>query len=441
MARLRVARATPAASAGRARARQVFAGSLVSVAGLVGRPVQDTEGRFLGRLDDVVVRTEPGYPRVAGFVVRIGQRRSWLHAEDVQGLDQSALSLLGTRFDLTDVTRRPGEVQLKGDILDHQLLDIDGVRVVRASDLYLARISTWWHLVGVDVSWLTFLRRSLPGVRGRRPSPAQVVDWTSVQPFDVTTGRVHLTATHAGLKRLRAAELADLLEDLGRAERRALLETLDTDTAADALEEMQPEELAGLLRDAPAEQAAKLLAEMERDEAAEALRDLDEPERAEILTSMPSEAADELRRLLAYEEDTTGGVMTTEVVAVHEDETVGAAIAALRGADGFPVFPTGVAVVDAHGRLVDEVSATELLGEPLERIVGELVGPPFPVTLSPDADLDELVEVITDNRGMSVIVVDDEHRPIGRVQADDVIDALVSHPRWPWQQRWKGSVS
>ena len=142
-----------------------------------------------------------------------------MHVEDVATVEVGRVRLLSSRFDLQDVERRAGEIQLVGDVIDHQMVDVHGVRVVRASDLYLAAPAGRWCLVGVDVSWLSFLRRALPGRSGRRASPGQVLDWADVQPFgmaEVTGGPVPLAGPQSQLRRLRPGELADLLEDLGR---------------------------------------------------------------------------------------------------------------------------------------------------------------------------------------------------------------------------------
>jgi len=424
--------------------RRELGTSLVSVAGLVGRPVRGRGGELVGRLADVVVRSEAGYPAVAGFVVRIGPRRAWVHARDVAGVEQGQLRLLSSRFDLQDVLRRPGEIQLVLDVIDQQLvdMDMDGVRVVRAADLYLASPGEIWRLVGVDVSLVSFLRRALPGRPGRQPSPAKVLDWAGVQPFGITGGPVRLNRPNSGVHRLRPAEMADLLEDLGRSERRELLAALDTDMAADALEEMNAPDVLAVLRDAPVERAAELLASMESDEAADALRDLPDDEREDVLRAMPAEAVRELRTLLTYEEETAGGVMTSGMVLVGSSATVGDAVAALRSAAGRSDQQAGVVVVDQDGRLLDDVSVFELLGVAPGRPVAELVGPPWPVTVPPGAGLREVVSTMTDNRGSSIVVVDEQERPIGRILADDVIDALTRRDdrRWPWQ-RWIGPSS
>ena len=430
------------AAASRFLVRRELGAALVSVAGLVGRPVRGGDGELVGRLADVVVRSEAGYPPVAGFVVRIGPRRAWVHPQDVAGVEQGQLRLLSSRFDLQDVVRRPGEIQLVADVIDHQLVDMDGVRVVRAADMYLASPGEIWRLVGVDVSLVSFLRRALPGRPGRQPSPAKVLDWAGVQPFGITGGPVRLNRPNSGVHRLRPAEMADLLEDLGRVERRELLAALDTEVAADALEEMNAPDVLAVLRDAPVERAAELLTSMESDEAADALRDLPDVEREDVLRAMPAASAGELRTLLTYEEETAGGVMTSGMVLIGSTATVGEAVAALRAAAGRSDQQAGLVVVDQEGRLLDDVSVFELLGVDPNRSIAELVGPPWPVTVPPGAGLREVVSTMTDNRGSSIVVVDEQERPVGRILADDVIDALTRRDdrRWPWQ-RWIGTSS
>lgn len=413
-----------------------LATELVSVAGLVGRPVLAQDGSSVGILTDVVVRAEADHPPVAGFVVRIGARNAWLHAADVGGVEQGRLRLLTTRFDLTDVRRRAGEIMLVVDVIDHQLVDVRGVRVVRAADLYLAPVGDTWHLVGVDVSWSSFLRRALPGMRGRRPSPAQVLDWSGVHSLAVAEGSFRLNRTHEGLKLLSPRDLAELIDDLGRSERLELLDNLDPDDAADTLEALDDEDAAQLLGDSTPERAAELLQHMERDEAVDALRDLDEDEREDIMAAMRPEELGQLTALLAYDEHTAGGMMTSDLIRIPVDATVAEAIAALKLALERPDRVEYVILVDADGRLVDDVTALELLGTPEDGPVSALIGSPYPVTVPADARLPEIVEAMADNRGASLIVVDDDNAPLGRIMADDVVDALARDEdrRWPWQR-------
>jgi Mg/Co/Ni transporter MgtE len=165
-------------------------------------------------------------------------------------------------------------------------------------------------------------------------------------------------------------------------------------------------------------------------------------ERHDVLAAMEADRRVELGALLAYDEETAGGFMTSELVRLNDECTVQDAIDALNARTRNVEETSGIVVVDADGRLVDDVSVVQLLGVAAETRLKELVGPPWPVTVPPDADLAEIVENMTDNRGSSVLVVDNENRPVGRILADDVVDALVRDRdrRWPWQRRAGGTA-
>ncbi len=408
-------------------ANRAIAESLISVAGLLGRPVRITGGAEVGRLADLVARWDGElYPPVTGLVVRVARRLAFVPVEQLLDATGSDLTLASATVSLRDFERRPGEVLLAADVLDHQLVDVDGVRVVRASDLYLAEVLGGWRLVGVDVSIHSLLRRLGPARRRSRPTPERVIDWAGIQPFGVETGPLRLRSENQSLARLRPAELADLLEELGRPERHELLAALQTDSAADALEEMEPEELRALLRDLPVPQAAQLLAAMEPDEAADALRDLDDDELQELLPAMPAEVAEHLRELLAYPERTAGGLMTTRLTLAHPEDRVGDVRAQLAETpeDGHDL--DAIVLVDDEGRLVDDVRLLDLLLARDDQRLDELASSSTPMTVEPAAPLETVVDRLTDARRPSVLVVDDEQKPVGRILADDIIDALRS---------------
>lgn len=220
--------------------------AIVSVAGLVGAPVRNQTGQSVGKLIDVVARMHAGdrYPPITGLLVRVGSRVSFLAVGAVAEIEHRAVTLRNSRLDLRDFQRRPGEVVLAKDVLDHQLVDVDGRQVIRAADLYLAAVGDDFRLVGLDVSLGTLIRRIGPRRLRGRPTPERVIDWDAVAPFgeNLTHGpsTVQLSRSDDDLHRLQPGDLADLLEDLDRTERRALLDRLDRETAADALEEMAP---------------------------------------------------------------------------------------------------------------------------------------------------------------------------------------------------------
>lgn len=408
-------------------ARSTVAGALISAAGLVGRPVRNPAGAEVGRVVDLVVRWQgESYPPVTGLVVRVGRRRVYVPIDAVQEIAPDHVGLRSARLDLRDFDRREGEVVLNGDVVDHQLVDVDGVRVVRAADLYLARVGDAYRLVGVDVGFQTLLRRLGPSRWRERPTPERVIDWTAIQPFGAgPSGAIGLATPSQALRRLRPAELADLLEELGREERQELLDRLEPEAAADALEEMDPDELAALLREAGTDQAAALIAEMEPDEAVDALRDLDDEEVLELLTAMPPGVAARLRSMLRYREGTAGGLMTTNIVLVQPDQTVGEVRRILRAQAEHQADVDAVIIVDELGRVMHDLALFELLVAAKDDRVVDVARPPEPVTVSVDASLDEVVERFIDNRGSSLLVVDADQRPVGRILADDLVDALV----------------
>ena len=408
-------------------ARKNIRESLVSVAGLIGCPVRDdNDGRDLGKLVDVVVRHgEENYPAVSGLIVKIGWATSFIDGARISKLTRDEIRLSSTKINLKEYTRRPGESLLDADVIDHQIVDVNGLRVVRSADLYLAPLDKEIRLVGVDVSFTSFLRRVFPGTLRRRATPDRVVDWATVASLTDSGGQVRTAGPRSALAQLRPADLADLIEDLVGREQGALIELLDPNLAADVLEEMEDEDLQGLLRGLPAERAAELLALMEPDESAEVLRDLDDEHRESILEVMSPDAAKTLRLLVTFDEALAGGVMTTHSVICRETDTVAHALSLLvkhRERD----ISDGVVVVDSEGKLLDHIQMIELVSAKPAAALSDLIGPPFPTAVQIYTPLDEVIEEFSNNRGSSIIVIDSANKPVGRIMADDLVDALVA---------------
>lgn len=406
-------------------ALEAVAESLLSVSGLTGAPVVHSSGIEVGRLVDLVVRWEgEPYPPLTGLVVRVGRQLTWVSADKIGELEQRRVVLRSAKVDLREFVRRDNEVKLVDDVIDHQMVDVDGVRVFRAADLFLARVGGGYRLVGADVGLSTLVRRLGPARWRVRPHPDRVIDWAAIQPFSDPGEPVRLSRANSELRRLRPGELADLLEELGRSQRQELLAALDAETAADALEEMEPDELAVLLRDADPGQAASLLAEMEPDEAAEALRDLDDETRNELLSAMDQEDADVLVRLVGYDEETAGGLMTTVLFTFDADLTVADARRTLEEAEDIARLES-ILVLDTDGTLLDDILMIDLFMAGPDDTLRSLIGSPWPVTVMVDASIEDVIESFVENRGSSIVVLDEDEKPIGRILADDVVDALI----------------
>ncbi len=398
---------------------------LVSVAGLIGRPVLLPDGRDVGRVVDIIVHgTDRSYPAVSGLVARVGRRRVFVPVAHIEELTRTQVTLSSPQLDVRDYQRRAGEVLLMGDVVDHQLVDIDGVQVVRASDLYLSGVAGPVRLVGVEVGVGTLLRRLGPARLRTRATPERVIDWADIEPLG-HHGAVQIDRRNRELRRLRPGDLADLLEQVGRPQRDHLVGALDADLAADALEEMDEQQRDEVIRNLDPQRAATIIAEMEPDEAAEALRDVDDERRDAIVDQLPAATGAAIRTLLGYSRDTAGGIMTTVVIFATETETVAEVAARLPQYDDHRSDVDGVLIVDADGRLLDDVSLFELLVADRDAPMGSLAGPPWPIVVEVDATLDEIVDATLSNRRGSIVVADGEGRPLGRILADDVLDALA----------------
>lgn len=401
---------------------------LVSVSGLVGRPIRLEDGAHIGRVLDLVVHVGADrYPPVRGVVARVGRRRAYLPMTDVVRLGPGHVVLGSPRLDVRDFERRADEALLMGDLVDHQLVDIDGLRVVRASDLYLARLGDVVRLVGVDVGVGPLLRRLGPARWRERPSPERVIDWADIEWLGGHDG-VRLERPKGELRRLRPGDLADLIEALSPPQQDQLVEVLDVAQAADALEEMDERHRDAVLRRLDPDRVVAILASMEPDEAAEVLRRLEADRRDEIVDRLPDDAQTKVQAVLSHGEGTAGGIMTTVVVTATADETVATVLDRLRELREHRADIDAVLVVDGDGVLLDDVAVFDLALASRETSMRTLLAASGPVVVAAETPVDDVVDAVLSSRRGSVVVADPEGRPIGRVLADDLLDSLGT--RW-----------
>jgi magnesium transporter len=333
-----------------------------SLSELLDKPIRDPSGDDVARLADLVVRIPPHepdeqplrpvdlYPPVTGLVARLkgprGSRDVYIPWDRVKRMGTDGVQLASPALNLRRFAKREGEIVLRGGLLDRQVVDVEGRRVVRINDLDLAERTGDWRLVAVDVSASAAVRRLPFGQRmaSRLGRKAPLIDWKMVVPVTGTAAddassngsgladhaAVRLRVPRDRLALLRPSDLADLLEQLTPQQGAELLEDVDDARAADTLEELEDEQQAQILRAMDKERAADVLEEMEPDEAADALQGVSSEEAADLLARMDREEAAEVQELLGYPEDSAGGIMTTEYISVPEWATVGEVIAALR---------------------------------------------------------------------------------------------------------------
>ncbi len=397
----------------------------------IGRPVRDRQGEPIGKVADLIVALGGPYPPVTGLVVSTDKRQIFLPWSSVERLDASGARLRTNTIDIDKFRQRPSEIQLRADLMDKQIVDIDGRKVVRVNDLRLDEIDGTNRLVAVDVGASGLLRRlgverpyRVLARRFHLPLPERYINWEDVDPVETSVASIKLRVPHAGLAELHPADLASIIDQLARKDRAGVLASLDDEAAADAIEEMEPETQVEVLEDLEPERAADILEEMSPDDAADLVADLSETAREEILALMEHEEAAEVKELLRYPEDSAGGIMTTEYVSVPATLTAAQTIDRLRDLEPDAETIYYVYVTDDDGRLVGVLSLRDLIVAKPETRISQVMFDE-PVTVNTMSDEDEVAQVVARYNLLAVPVVNDEGRLVGIVTVDDAIDTVL----------------
>jgi CBS domain-containing protein len=397
----------------------------------IGLPVRDPTGEPIGTIADLIVAIGDRYPPVTGLVVRTDRRQIFLPWTSVESLDDAGARLQVHTIDIMKFTQREHEIRLRLDLLDKQIVDIEGRKVIRVNDVRLDEIEGQLRVVAVDVGAAGLVRRlGIEGpfrtiARGLGTTLAErYIDWEDVDPLDSTIASVRLRVPHARLAELHPADLADIIDQLTPRDRLGVLASLDDESLADVVEEMEPDTQVEVLEDLEPARAADILEEMSPDDAADLVADLSDRSRDEILALMEHDEAEEVRDLLAFPEDSAGGLMTTEFVAVPATLTTAETIDRLRELEPDAETIYYVYVIDDDGRLVGVLSLRDLIvARPETRIADVMIDEPVAVRALEPAE--SVAETIAHYNLLAVPVVDDEGLLVGIVTVDDAIDTVA----------------
>src|SRR5947209_16229329 len=401
---------------------------------VLGRPILDLEGERVATLKDVIVRLgEDDHPPVAGFVARYRRRDFFLPRWRISHFGENGVRLNSDILDLRPFVRRAGEVLLARDVLDKQLIDVDGKRVVRVNDVQIIEAAGDWRVTGADVSLQGLWRRLAPaGFAGTR-RPVEVIDWADVGYLATDAATVQLKSSRGKLARLHPVEIARLAEAFSYQHGAAIVESLDDETAAETLEEMAAARQAQILSDMAEERAADILEHMSPDEAADVLGDLPQDKAEDLLNRMEDEEQSEVAELLTYADDTAGGLMTTEFVTLPRDLTVGEALARLREMAETPnmIYYLYVVAAENSWRLIGVIALRSLIladpSAPLEHVMRTDLH-----MAHPDDDAAEVAQKVAEYNLLALPVVDETGEILGIVTVDDAIEILLPKD---WRQR------
>jgi magnesium transporter len=400
---------------------------------LLGRPIREVEGERVATLKDVIVRLGEDHPPVTGIIGHYRRRDIFFLRSNIIELNEHGVRLNTDILNLRKFTRREGEVLLARDVLDKQLIDVDGKRVVRVNDVQLVEAGGEWRVTGADVTLAGLWRRLFPQNFVGSTRTVEVIDWADVGYLATDAAGVQLKSSRDKLARLHPVEIARLAEALSLRQGAEVIEALDDETAAETLEEMHAEDQARIIGDMEEERAADILEHMSPDEAADVLGDLPEGKKDDLLELMEHEEKSDVEELLPYEDDEAGGLMTTEFVVLPKHLTAGEALARLREMAETPNMIYYLYVVEAEGswRLAGVIALRSLILARPDAPLSEVMRDEFQFAHPKDSARD-VAETIAEYNLLALPVVDDAGDIAGIVTVDDAMEYLLPKD---WRQR------
>ncbi len=409
---------------------------ILHLSSVVGSALRDSDGERLGKVEDVIVRLGGvGYPPITGFLVSVAGRTSYLGIDRVSDIGTRGVVLRKAKLDLRHFERRSEEVLLKRDVLDRQLINLDGARLVRANEIELALLAGAWRVVGVDTGPRGGFRRLLPRPLGERIATGDFLDWASVEPFVGHVPTLRLRIPHPKLAKLHPAQIADLVEAASRREGEEIIQAVgedDRELEADVFEELDDHHQREFLEDRSDEQVAEILSRMAPDDAVDMVAELDEERREAVLAMLPVSQRVKVRVLLGYDPAEAGGLMSPEFISVRRTTTTEDALDAVRRSTIGPEVLTAVFVSSPEGQLEGSVPIAALLRAEPQTKVSALVKHELP-SLRPDAPFEEVARLMADYNLTCAPVVDEREQMVGVVTVDDVLEAML--PRG-WRRRF-----
>lgn len=408
--------------------------STLALTELLGSPVFDTGGGQCGRVRELAVAPQEDRARIAVLVVRTKAGDRVLPFSSVTAVDG------GIRTD-TAISSWPiadgseGLFLLARDLLDQQIIDVHGRKVVRVNDVDLNQDTTNHHptlrVSSVDVGARGAIRRLLKGLVPTaalrallRKIPERTIPWDFVDLIETDPARrVKLKISHDRLARLHPADIADIVEDLAPDEREAVFETLDEGVAAEALEEVEPKVQKAIVESLDSDRAADIVEEMNPDAAADLLADLPAERTSEILQEMAPEEREEVSGLLEFKENTAAGRMNTEYLALGVNAAVHDAVEVLRQFEGGIESVSTIFLVDSHGTLAGAVPLAKLVLAPPDTPLLALTREPL-ISCHAGAGEKEVAELFDKYNLLTLPVVDEQNKLTGVITSDDVISLL-----------------
>jgi len=407
-----------------------FAGEIF-VSEVYKKPVLDQTGEEIGKLKDVIVGLGEPFPAVTSVVISSG-KDTYVVSWDMINLFNRRVISVNARMDvLKPAEAASSDILICRDLLDKQIVDINGAKLVRVNDLELGDVKGKLCLVAADIGLRGLLRRLGIEKRGEKilavfkyKLQRKLIAWTYVQTVEPKLTRLTLTVSRQKVSSLHPADLAEIISEVSQKERTAIFGSLDVETAAEALHELEPRVQVDIIDDMSKERASDILELMPPDEAADVLGDLPEAKAQELINLMEKEEAEDVQELMEHEDNTAGGLMTTEFLAFPPDMTVEEAIKELRLEAPNVETIYYLYIVDQNEHVNGVVSLKNLILAMPQALLSDIMLTPVK-TLPQDAEQKDVAEFVSKYNLLAAPVVDETGALRGIVTVDDVVDFLL----------------
>ena len=409
------------------------------------------DGARIGKVVDAIASLEGRLPNLEALVVKLDGKQSEFYLpydlvefdDDPDGPARSGAlqSDIRVTCELSTITAYEAsndDLRLRRDVLDKQIVDVQDYRVVRVSDVRLAECGSHYCVVGVDASLRATLRRlgaiskpiEMAAKLFHKPLRSNLIAWDDVQTLEPGSagGRIRLKVPHDKIATLHPADIADIVEQMSPQQGAEVIESLDLETAAETIAEAEPATQVSIMQQLDEEMAADILEEMEPDDAADLLDDLPDSVSDELLDTMQPEEAEEVKGLMNYDEDTAGGLMTSEVVTMPEHLTCQQTIDRLREIAPKAELIYYVYVVDDEERLKGVISLRDLVISIPDRPIREIMVQSV-IHVYVEDHADQVAQIIGRYNLLAVPVVDEEEKLLGIITVDDTLERLLPPER------------
>lgn len=404
------------------------------VSEILGEPVLDPRGEELGRLKDLVIVKADPLPKVSAIILERKKKPYIIEWTSLELFNKRIITARVQSSELSPYDMTSPDLLAVRDLLDKQIVDVNGVKVVRVNDIKLEGYESEALLIAVDVGIRGLLRRLGFEKRGedvlslfKVKIPQNLISWNYIQPLQPKLTALTLTVPRQMLSQLHPADIAELIRQVPHQEGVAFLKNLDVDVAADTISELNPETQVEIIKDMDTEKASDIIEMMSPDVAADVLSELPADKAREILEHIEKEDAEDIQELLGHEEDTAGGLMTNEFITYPPDMTVKEVLSRFREDASEIETVYYIYVTDSSERLLGVLSLRELLMAEPEARLSEIMVTKLK-TVTPDVDEKVVAEVFTKYNLVALPVVDTEGALLGIVTVDDVMERVFPVP-------------